>query len=113
MDTYIFLIIIDNKKYYSKCVFNIETMSLINVKDEPKNLQEHYCSLWMKEILNEPVIVKYIGKLSYVNTEHKFDLIIDESKSNYVYIKKKLKVDNFKINFDTDIIIKKDTFNLE
>ncbi len=99
METFIYLIIIDNKKYYSKCVFNKQNMEQIKIKNPSANINEYYCSLWMKDIIDETFSISYIGKLSNINEHFKFDLIIDESKSNYVYIKKKLKIENYNINF--------------
>ncbi len=101
MEAYLFLIIIDNKKYYSKCIFNKENILLFKIKEEPENIEEYYCSLWMNKVIDEPFTIKYISKLLDINTNHKFDIVIDEPKS-YVYIKKKLKMNNISININID-----------
>ena len=106
MDTFMYLIIICNNKYYSKCVFNIEHMNQLKIKNQSENINEYYCSLWMKDIIDETFSVSYIGKLSNINENFKFDIIIDESMSNYVYIKNKLNIENYKINFNQNNEIK-------
>ncbi len=113
METLLFLIIINNKKYYSKCVFNKDNMSIIKMENSNENIYEYYCSLWMKKLIEEEISVSYIGQLSKINQNHKFDIIIDESKSNYVYIKKKLKLENFVPNFINSYDIEKKSFTYE
>jgi hypothetical protein len=81
-------------------------MNQLKIKNQSENINEYYCSLWMKDIIDETFSVSYIGKLSNINENFKFDIIIDESMSNYVYIKNKLNIENYKINFNQNNEIK-------
>jgi hypothetical protein len=57
----------------------------------------------MKELIKKDIIIKYIGKLSDINDNYKFDIIIDES-SNYGYIKDIVEKNDVEIILDNKVI---------